>query len=71
MSKPALDVVVEDVDIRCEETFPDSGERCWCIATKLIRIGRQQKKVCSEHYGQWMEALAAVARKPQEGKGGL
>lgn len=56
-------IVIEDFDHRCQEIFPDSGERCWNLATKVIRFKGQQKAICVAHYENWLMDLASLRLK--------
>ena len=57
------DIVIEDFDNRCQEKFPDSGERCWGMAVKVIKFKQASKSVCLAHYEQWLESLAIAKLK--------
>lgn len=61
MAKPQpTDISIEDFDHRCQEIFPDSQERCWGLAVKVIRMYGQPKAVCLAHYEKWLEDLKAI-----------
>lgn len=54
-------ISIEDFDNRCTERFPD-GERCWCMAVKVIKRNGISKNVCLAHYEKWLEQLVAIQR---------
>ena len=56
-------ILIEDFDNRCQEVFPDSGERCWLIASKIITFDGAKKQICSCHYEQWLERMANLSLK--------
>lgn len=63
-------VSIEDFDNRCVEVFPNSGERCWGLAVKVIKRNGLSKNVCLAHYEQWLEQLLAQQQLMMEKKGG-
>jgi hypothetical protein len=58
-------ISIEDFDNRCVEVFPNSGERCWGMAVKVIKRNGQSRNVCLAHYEKWLEQL--VAQQQREG----
>jgi hypothetical protein len=60
-------ILIEEFDNRCQEVFQDSGERCWCIATKVITYNDTRKNICSCHYEQWLERMANLSNRLKGG----
>jgi hypothetical protein len=56
-------ISIEDFDNRCQEKFPDTGERCWGMAVKVIQFKDQRRAVCLAHYEKWLEDLKVVQLK--------
>lgn len=63
MGVAEAEIIIEDFDLRCEEKFPDSGERCWCMAVKIVKFRGHKKRICLAHYEQWLASLASVKKK--------
>jgi hypothetical protein len=63
MSAQPPEIIIEDFDTRCEKHFPDTDERCWCLAVKVIKFRGHTENVCLAHYEEWLRSLAEMNQR--------
>jgi hypothetical protein len=60
----APSIEIEDFDMRCEKIFPESKERCWGMACKVVTFNGISENICLAHFEEW---LAVLIEKGKEG----
>jgi hypothetical protein len=60
----APSIEISDFDMRCEKVFPESQERCWGLACKVITFNGIRENICLAHFEEW---VAQLIEKGKEG----
>lgn len=61
--REAPSIEIEDFDVRCEKVFPESKERCWGLAVKVITFNGIRENICLAHFEEWVSDLIARGKE--------
>lgn len=63
VKREAPQIEIADFDLRCERIFPESKERCWGLACKVITFNGISENICLAHFEEWVAKLLEAKGK--------